>query len=73
MADDAITVARGDARHPTATIATDPDTLNTVLWGDRPLGEAPRSRAMTVEGDRAAVDRFVRLFPVPHPGTAVSA
>jgi DNA-binding HxlR family transcriptional regulator len=33
VADGEITVARGDARQPGATIETDADTLNGVLWG----------------------------------------
>jgi hypothetical protein len=28
---------------------------------------------MTIEGDKAAVERFVRLFPMPEPAAAVSA
>jgi DNA-binding HxlR family transcriptional regulator len=49
-------VARGTAERPDATIATDPGTLATVLWhgGD----EAD----LDVEGDRAAVTRFLGYF-----------
>jgi DNA-binding HxlR family transcriptional regulator len=35
VADDEITAARGDAHRPDATIDTDPDTLNAVLWRGR--------------------------------------
>jgi alkyl sulfatase BDS1-like metallo-beta-lactamase superfamily hydrolase len=52
-------LTRGAADHPNATIDTDPGTLAAVLWDGRPLAE------MTIEGDRAAVKRFVRLFPMP--------
>ncbi len=72
VADDEIEVARGDAHQADATIDTDPDTLNTVLWGGRPLADARRSGGMTIEGDEAAVERFVRLFPMPKPEAAVS-
>jgi DNA-binding HxlR family transcriptional regulator/putative sterol carrier protein len=72
VADDEIEVARGDADHADATIDTDPDTLGAVLWGGRPLADAQRSGSMTVEGDKAAVERFVRLFPTPEPAAAVS-
>jgi DNA-binding HxlR family transcriptional regulator len=72
VADDEIEVARGDADHADATIDTDPDTLDAVLWGGRPLADAQRSREMTIEGDKTAVERFLRLFPMPEPAAAVS-
>jgi DNA-binding HxlR family transcriptional regulator/putative sterol carrier protein len=71
VADDEIRVARGDAHQADATIDTDPETLNTVLWGGRSLADAQRSGGMTIEGDKAAVQRFVRLFPMPKPVAAV--
>jgi DNA-binding HxlR family transcriptional regulator/putative sterol carrier protein len=70
VADDEIEVARGDADRPDATIVTDPDTLAAVLWNGRPLADARRSGRMTIEGDKAAVRRFVRLFPTPEPAVA---
>jgi DNA-binding HxlR family transcriptional regulator len=60
VADDAIEVARGGADGADATIASDPDTLNAVLWGGLSLSEAQRSGRLTVEGDQAAVKRFVQ-------------
>ena len=72
VADDEITAARGDAHRADATIDTDPDTLNAVLWRGRSLADAQRSGRMTIEGDKAAVERFVRLFPMPEPAAAVS-
>ncbi|MGH9214475.1 MAG: winged helix-turn-helix transcriptional regulator [Acidimicrobiales bacterium] len=73
VADDEIKVARGDAHQPDATIEADPDTLNSVLWGTTSLAEARRSRRMTIEGDQAMVERFVRLFPMPCPAAAVDS
>jgi len=73
VADDQIEVARGEVPQPDATIDTDPDTLNSVLWGRTSLANAQRSRRMTTGGDRAAVERFIRLFPRPNPATAVDA
>src|SRR5215216_4016355 len=73
VADDEIEVARGAADRAVATIDTDPGTLDTVLWGGRPLAEAQRSGSMTIEGDKAAVERFVRLFPMPEPAAAAVA
>jgi DNA-binding HxlR family transcriptional regulator len=72
VADDEIAVARGGADHADATIDTDPDTLNAVLWEGRSLADAQRSGTMNIEGDKAAVERFVRLFPMPEPATALS-
>ena len=65
-----IEVARGDADRPDATIDTDPGTLAAVLWGDRPLADAQRAGELRVEGDQAAVERLVRLFPMPEPAGA---
>jgi DNA-binding HxlR family transcriptional regulator len=72
VADDEIQVARGVADHADATIDTDPDTLNAVLWAGRSLADAQRSGTMAIEGDKAAVERFLRLFPMPEPAAAVS-
>jgi DNA-binding HxlR family transcriptional regulator len=72
VADDELEVGRGGAHQADATIDTDPDTINAVLWGGRSLADAQRSGGMTIEGDEAAVERFVRLFPMPEPAAAVS-
>jgi DNA-binding HxlR family transcriptional regulator/putative sterol carrier protein len=73
VAGDELDIARGDADQADATIDTDPDTLAAVLWGGRPLADAQRSRKMTIEGDKTAVERFVQLFPMPEPAPAASA
>jgi DNA-binding HxlR family transcriptional regulator/putative sterol carrier protein len=65
VAGDELEVARGEAGRADATIDTDPDTLAGVLWGDRSLANAQRLGKMTIAGDKQAVERFVRLFPVP--------
>jgi DNA-binding HxlR family transcriptional regulator len=62
VADDAFQVARGDARQADAIIDTDADTIASVLWGGASLAAARRSGALTIEGDKAAVERFARLF-----------
>jgi alkyl sulfatase BDS1-like metallo-beta-lactamase superfamily hydrolase len=49
------------------TIDTDPATLDAVLWKRRSVAHAQRSGTMTIEGDKAAVERFLRLFPMPEP------
>jgi ubiquinone biosynthesis protein UbiJ len=70
VADGEIEVARGDADRADATIDTDPGTLAAVLWGGRRLADAQRSGSMSIEGDEAAVQRFVSLFPMPEPAAA---
>jgi DNA-binding HxlR family transcriptional regulator len=70
VADDAMKAARGDADHADATIETDPGTLDAVLWKGRSLADAQRSGSMTIAGDKKAVQRFVRLFPMPDPAPA---
>jgi DNA-binding HxlR family transcriptional regulator/putative sterol carrier protein len=72
IAGDELDVARRDADQTDATIDTDPDTLAAVLWGGRRLADAQRSGKLTIEGDKGAVERFVRLFPIPKPAAAVS-
>jgi DNA-binding HxlR family transcriptional regulator/putative sterol carrier protein len=72
VADDEIEAARGDADPADATIDTDPDTLGAVLWGGRSLSGALRSGRMAIEGDKAAVERFLRLFPMPEAAAVPS-
>ena len=73
VSDDGFEVARGGADHPDATIHTDPGTLAAVLWDGRPLADAQRAGELRIEGDQAAVERLVRLFPVPEPVAAAAA
>jgi DNA-binding HxlR family transcriptional regulator len=73
VADDQLEVARGDADQADATIDTDNDTISAVLWGGRSLGEAQGAGTLTIEGDKAAVERFVQLFPLPEPVAKASS
>ena len=67
---DEIEIARGEADQADAKIDTDPDTLTAVLWRGRPLADAQRAGDLRIEGDLAAVERFVSLFPMPEPVAA---
>ena len=62
-----LAATRGTAERPDATIATDPDTLTAVLWRGRPAADAQRAGELTIEGDKAAARRLLRLFPIPAP------
>jgi len=70
VSDGGIAVARGGADRPDATIHTDPSTLAAVLWAGRRLADAKRAGDLRIDGDQAAVARFVRLFPAPEPAAA---
>jgi len=60
-----LTLERGRAPAADAVIATDPGTLAQILWHERPLRDAIAAGEATVAGDRRALDRFLRLFPLP--------
>jgi ubiquinone biosynthesis protein UbiJ len=63
----AIEVARDGSDQHDATIDTDTGTLFAVLWNGRALADAQRAGDMRIEGDMAAVERLVRIFPLPEP------
>jgi DNA-binding HxlR family transcriptional regulator len=68
VADGRLEVARGSAEDPDASIDTDTGTLSALLWHGRRLPEALRARDIAIEGSRPAVERFLRLFPLPAGG-----
>jgi DNA-binding HxlR family transcriptional regulator len=65
VADGRFEVVRGSAEAPDATIETDTGTLSALLWHGRRLAEALRAEAIVIEGSRPAVERLLRLFPLP--------
>jgi DNA-binding HxlR family transcriptional regulator/putative sterol carrier protein len=70
IAEGRIEIHRGEADDPDAIIHADVESLRAVLWQGRELADALRDGAIRIEGDRRAVTRFVRLFPVPEPAPA---
>jgi DNA-binding HxlR family transcriptional regulator len=56
MSDGRLSIARGNADDPEATIDTDPATLSEVLWRGRRLGD------LRIEGSKQAAKRFLGLF-----------
>jgi DNA-binding HxlR family transcriptional regulator/putative sterol carrier protein len=66
-----IEVERGQVDAPDAVIESDVDAFRGVVWQGRELADALRSGNMRIEGDRRAVERFVRLFPHPEPAPSV--
>jgi DNA-binding HxlR family transcriptional regulator len=65
IADGRLEVARGGVEQPDAVIETDTGTLSALLWHERRLPEALRSGDVEIKGSRSAVERFLRLFPLP--------
>jgi DNA-binding HxlR family transcriptional regulator len=65
--DGRLDVTRGEAGAFDAAIATDPDTLTDVLWHGGSLDASEREGDLQIEGDRAALERFLALFPPPRP------
>jgi DNA-binding HxlR family transcriptional regulator len=60
-----IDIAAGRPERPTATLDTDVATLRAVAFGREPIADAERDGRLAVHGDRAAAERFTRMFPVP--------
>jgi DNA-binding HxlR family transcriptional regulator len=60
VADGAIDVDRGAAADADVIVETDPMTLSAVIWNGREPGDDVR-----FDGDPAAVQRFLELFPRP--------
>ncbi|HET7479186.1 MAG TPA: winged helix-turn-helix transcriptional regulator [Rubrobacteraceae bacterium] len=67
VADGRFEISRGVADRPDATIETDPGALAALVYDGRPLAEALRSGDLNLKGDESAVERFLRLFPLPQP------
>ncbi|HET7051807.1 MAG TPA: helix-turn-helix domain-containing protein [Solirubrobacteraceae bacterium] len=63
VAGDNLDIVRGAAERPDARIESDPATLAAVLWH----GRAADDGALKIDGDRAAGERFLALFPAPQP------
>ncbi|MEE2855584.1 MAG: winged helix-turn-helix transcriptional regulator [Actinomycetota bacterium] len=62
-----LTLARGESGHPDATLETDEAALLSLLRTDRDLDQILADGALRLTGDRALVERFRRLFPLPQP------
>jgi len=67
VADGRFEVARGDPEPSDAVVASEPATLATVLWHDRPLAEALRTGDVEIDGSTPAAKRFFGAFPAPAP------
>ena len=67
VTDGRLTLVRGEAPSPDATIITDHATLLALSHRRRELGEALRSGDVEIDGNQETVERFLGLFTLPEP------
>ncbi len=56
---------RAEPRDCALTVATNPMSLASLVYGGRPVAEAKVAGELTLTGDRALFDRFITWFPLP--------
>ena len=66
-------ISRGSADDPDAIVEADSGTMAGLLYAGRPLDEALESGGLKVEGNQAAFERFLGLFPLPEPAPPAGA
>jgi DNA-binding HxlR family transcriptional regulator len=69
IADGEIEVDRGPAEDPDAIVESDATALSAVIWNGRDLDDAVQAGELRIEGDRQALEPFLRLFPRPAPAS----
>ena len=67
VAEGRLTIERGEAAEPDATVETDAATLLALSHRRLELAEAMGAGDLTIEGDAGVVERFVGLFTMPDP------
>lgn len=73
ITDSKLTVTRDDTDRPDATLETEQTTLLALLRTDRALDEVLATGTLRITGDRALLERFRRLFPLPPPRSETSS
>ena len=58
-------IERGTAEQPDATVEADAGTLAALVYDDLELDDTLSSGDLRIIGDRATVERFLALFPLP--------
>jgi DNA-binding HxlR family transcriptional regulator/putative sterol carrier protein len=58
-------IARGNATKPDVILETEPMTLTALVYGGYSLSQAVKSAQVKLEGDKKALERFLKLFPLP--------
>ncbi|MEB3034951.1 winged helix-turn-helix transcriptional regulator [[Mycobacterium] nativiensis] len=70
IADGELGLTRGDDEQPDAALETDQDSLLALLRTDRDLDPMLADGSLRLTGDRALIERFRQLFPLPQPAGA---
>ena len=65
VAGGALTIARAETESPDATLDTNSAALLSLLRAYRTLDEVLATGELRLSGDRALVELFTRLFPIP--------
>lgn len=65
---DRLDIRREHATGPVTTIETSVAVWREILFAGKPMAAAERDGDLTVDGDRAAIEHLVTLFPRPRPG-----
>jgi DNA-binding HxlR family transcriptional regulator len=71
VAEGRLEIERGTAEQPDATVEADAGTLAALVYDDLELDDTLDSGDLRITGDRAAVERFLALFPLPEPAAVV--
>ena len=67
VADGRLEIERGTAAQPDATVEADAGALAGLVYDDLELDDTLSSGDLRIKGDRAMVERFLALFPLPEP------
>ena len=67
IAEGRLEIERGTAEQPDATVEADAGTLTALIYDDLELDDTLSSGDLRIKGDRAVVERFLALFPLPEP------
>jgi DNA-binding HxlR family transcriptional regulator len=65
VSDGRLQAERGDPAGADAIVTGTPEAMAAVVYGGQPLAAMEVAGALRVEGDRAAIDRFITLFALP--------
>ena len=71
--DGTIDIGRGPAHHPDVILETDPATLEELAFTGLTVTKAERARRLHVDGDPAALERFLQLVGPPRSASAASS
>jgi DNA-binding HxlR family transcriptional regulator/putative sterol carrier protein len=69
IAEGQLELVRGNASQPDAVLETTPATLTALVYQGHNLDETLRSGEVKLTGDKIAVKRFLKLFPLPETST----